>query len=485
MRIARLFRRGALGRSEQRVLIVTTLAVLAGCLGAPAYASAKPTITGLAASPSQVASGGTVTVSATVSEATECTLSANKAVAGLPASFSCESGSVSHEVVMPQNTKKGKAARYKLTLSAKGSGGKTKAVAAVLVDRFEPEPLYTLANYDFAPCSGRENERKVVMSGDGTSAVWGHCTLAYDGETWVRTGELPAEGEPLAMAQDGLTLLMYYKTGIEAFTRSSETEEWVPQAKITEPSKYNVSHAAISANGNTVLVGGAIAEGRPVREYDRSGEAWAEGEAPPVGSAHCTTAALSADGQTALLDCVESGSNHYVQPFVRSGSSWAQEGPRLTGSGEQPESEFGGQLALSADGNTAVMGAAYDRNKQGEAWIFHRSGETWTQQGPPITKPEKRTEKLLGAGLALSADGDRALIGAPVDLFVPESRRSLEHHAVGVVYVYERSGEAWNFVERLQPSKETFDECGHYLALSENGEMALIARWGGLNIYSG
>jgi hypothetical protein len=131
------------------------------------------------------------------------------------------------------------------------------------------------------------------------------------------------------------------------------------------------------------------------------------------------------------------------------------------------------------------MGAPYDRNKQGEAWIFHRNGETWTQQGPPITKPEKRTEKLLGAGLALSADGDRALIGAPVDLFVPESRRSLEHHAVGVVYVYERSMESWNFAERLQPSKETFDECGHYIALSEDGEMALIARWGGLNIYSG
>ena len=105
---------------------------------------------------------------------------------------------------------------------------------------------------------------------------------------------------------------MYYKTGLEAFTRSSEEEESVPQAKITEPFKYRPSHVAISANGDALLVDGGIAEERPVREYSRSGESWTEGEAPPVGGAHCTTVALSADGQTALLDCVERGSNRYV-----------------------------------------------------------------------------------------------------------------------------------------------------------------------------
>ena len=110
------------------------LAAATGLLAAPAaYGAAKPVITGLAATPSTVASGGTITVSASVSEATGCTLSANKPVTGLPATFSCESGTVDREVVMPQNLGK-KAAKYKLSLVAVGPGGNSKkAKLTVLV----------------------------------------------------------------------------------------------------------------------------------------------------------------------------------------------------------------------------------------------------------------------------------------------------------------------------------------------------------------
>ncbi len=107
--------------------------VLGTALASSAYGKApKPLITGLAASPSSVASGGNTTVSASVSEATKCTLSANKAVPGLPVTFSCESGSVSREVAMPQNAGK-KAASYKLTLEATGAGGNAKGKLTIEV----------------------------------------------------------------------------------------------------------------------------------------------------------------------------------------------------------------------------------------------------------------------------------------------------------------------------------------------------------------
>ncbi|HTY95727.1 MAG TPA: hypothetical protein VMB91_01715 [Solirubrobacteraceae bacterium] len=107
--------------------------LLCGVLASSAYAKgSKPVITGPVASPSSVASGGSTTVSASVSGATTCKLSANKTVGGLPATFSCESGSVSYEVVMPQNAGK-KAGKYILTLEATGAGGRAKAKLPVEV----------------------------------------------------------------------------------------------------------------------------------------------------------------------------------------------------------------------------------------------------------------------------------------------------------------------------------------------------------------
>jgi alpha-tubulin suppressor-like RCC1 family protein len=110
--------------------------VLFGCLcigEAAAYAKAsKPVISGLAARPAMVVSGGTSMVSAAVSGAKECTISSNKPVAGLPVTSSCEGGSVSRILMMPANTGK-KTAKYKLTLVATGADGK-KAKAKSTVE---------------------------------------------------------------------------------------------------------------------------------------------------------------------------------------------------------------------------------------------------------------------------------------------------------------------------------------------------------------
>jgi alpha-tubulin suppressor-like RCC1 family protein len=120
--------------AAKRWRLFVSLAAAAGSLWcvAGAYAGSKPVISGLSAVPATVVSGGTTTVTASVSDAASCTLSANKEVPGLPVTFSCESGSVSQEVVMPKSTGK-KAAKYKLTLSATGVGGEAKGKLTVSV----------------------------------------------------------------------------------------------------------------------------------------------------------------------------------------------------------------------------------------------------------------------------------------------------------------------------------------------------------------
>ena len=100
--------------------------------------------------------------------------------------------------------------------------------------------------------------------------------------------------------------------------------------------------------------------------------------------------ALSADGDTALIGGAERQRNATgaAWVFTRSGSTWTQQGEKLTGTGEAGAGEFGHSVALSADGNTALIGGPGDDGGAGAAWVFTRSGSTWAQQG----------EKLTGAG---------------------------------------------------------------------------------------
>ena len=66
--------------------------------------------------------------------------------------------------------------------------------------------------------------------------------------------------------------------------------------------------------------------------------------------------------------------------FTRAGGAWTQQGSKLTGGGED-SAGFGGSVALSADGNTALVGGWMDDDTTGAAWVFTRSGGAWSQQG--------------------------------------------------------------------------------------------------------
>ena len=87
--------------------------------------------------------------------------------------------------------------------------------------------------------------------------------------------------------------------------------------------------------------------------------------------------------------------------------------------------------ACLRDGDTALVGAPRDDGFAGAAWVFVRSGSTWAQQGEAdgrrswtefgeeqCSEPEEpaknpASECGFGASVALSADGDTALVGAP------------------------------------------------------------------------
>jgi hypothetical protein len=76
---------------------------------------------------------------------------------------------------------------------------------------------------------------------------------------------------------------------------------------------------------------------------------------------------------------------------------------------------FGYSVALSADGNTALISGPNDNLDTGAAWVFTRSDATWTQHGPKLTANDESAYGFFGDSVSLSADGSIALIGGGRD----------------------------------------------------------------------
>jgi hypothetical protein len=138
--------------------------------------------------------------------------------------------------------------------------------------------------------------------------------------------------------------------------------------------------------------------------------------------------ALSADGNTAIVggpgpNNADRDRSPSLGPagaawvFTRTGGGWRQQGGKLIGT----TSDFGGGLwsqgasvALSADGNTAIVGGPSDNRTTGAAWVFTRSGGVWTRQGNKLVGTGAGQPLLppgQGMSVALSADGNTAIIG--------------------------------------------------------------------------
>jgi hypothetical protein len=63
-------------------------------------------------------------------------------------------------------------------------------------------------------------------------------------------------------------------------------------------------------------------------------------------------------------------------------AQFTQQGPKLVGTGalDAPQCLQGASVALSADGNTAIVGGIGDNFNTGAAWVYTRSGGVWTSR---------------------------------------------------------------------------------------------------------
>jgi FG-GAP-like repeat len=94
---------------------------------------------------------------------------------------------------------------------------------------------------------------------------------------------------------------------------------------------------------------------------------------------------------------------------------WGQQEPKLVGTGAVGSAFQGDSVALSADGNTAMVGGPVDSASSGATWVFTHSGGAWSQQGPKLVGTGAVGTAQQGWSVALSANGSTAIVGGYLD----------------------------------------------------------------------
>jgi len=267
---------------------------------------------------------------------------------------------------------------------------------------------------------------------------------------------------------------------------------WTQQARLqaTDAAAYdNFGYSvAISSDGNTALVGsnyddnsGGAAAGSAYVFTRNTAGAWSQQSRLQALDAAGSdffgdSVMLSADGNTALVGAgcddnnggTDAGSA-YV--FTRNANdNWSQQ-TQLKASDAAADDYFGASAALSSDGNTALVGASGDDNSgggsAGSAYVFTRSDATWSEQ-TRLQASDAAVLDQFGGSVALSADGNTALIGAHYD----DNNGGTD---AGSVYFFDRNNGSWSQPRRLQASDATaYDEFGYSVAISADGNTALV-----------
>jgi hypothetical protein len=239
---------------------------------------------------------------------------------------------------------------------------------------------------------------------------------------------------------------------------------------------------AIGLEGNTIALGapGDNSNAGAVWIFTRNGSSWTQQGEKLVGSGAAgaaqqgTSVALSGDGNTVAFGGISDDFyNGAAWAFVRTDGVWAQQGSKMVSSGAIGRARQGASVALSADGNTMIVGAYQDDNRKGAVWIYTRTDCEWMQAGAKLVGTGGTSQAWQGYSVALSADGNTAVAGASAD-----------NSLIGATWVFTRSGGSWTQQgNRLVGTHSTSTaRQGSSVALSADGNTAIT---GGLNDDSG
>jgi hypothetical protein len=184
--------------------------------------------------------------------------------------------------------------------------------------------------------------------------------------------------------------------------------------------------------------------------------------------------------------------------YVRNGANWVQQA-YLKPSNPQMSAEFAHAVAISGDGNTIAVSAFWEASKAtgingdqkdesipqaGAVYVFTRRGNAWTQQayvkasntGEAGTADTFGDGDQFGGAIALSDDGNTLAVGAHAeDSAGYDNQQDNSQSSAGAVYVYNRTGAAWNQTAFVKAANtDGGDMFGYSLSLSADGRTMAV-----------
>ena len=266
---------------------------------------------------------------------------------------------------------------------------------------------------------------------------------------------------------------------------------WSQEAKLIASDKAASDNfgksVAIDANGDRIAVGAFLAntlgttDAGAVYIYTRSGSTWTQETKLYASDRGSTDRFGSSVAFTDNADRVAIGAINVdrgaqlnigaVYVFSRSGTTWTEEA-KLTDSVISTATFIGASVDISSTGDRVIAGAnGYDltgATDAGAAYIFVRSGTTWTQEAILVASDRLASDDA-GYSVSMNSAGDVVAVG--VTLSDPGSVSG-----AGAVYIYTRSGTTWSQSAKLSASdKATTDRFGYGVSLSASGTLLVAS----------
>ena len=360
-----------------------------------------------------------------------------------------------------------------------------------------------------------EQGSSVSLSGDGNTAILGGFdddngvgavwVYTRSGGVWsqqgpklVGTGAIgpfgAGQGVSVSLSGDGNTAIVGgpydddFAGAAWVYTRSGGV--WSQQAKLVGTGAVGPLGAeqgfsvSLSSDGNTAIVGGPLdnTNAGAAWVFTRSGSVWSQqgpklfgtGAVGPFGNGaeQGWSAALSGDGNTAIVGgLIDNDFAGAAWAFTRSGGVWSQQGPKLVGTGAVGAADQGSSVALTGDGNTAIVGGYRDGAGLGAAWVYTRSSGVWGQEAKLVGTGAVGPLDPYGQGVSvsLSGDGNTAIVGGDGD-----------NGSAGAAWVYTRSGSVWSQrgPKLVGTGAAGAADQGSSVALSADGTTAIVGGLG-------
>ena len=235
----------------------------------------------------------------------------------------------------------------------------------------------------------------------------------------------------------------------------------------------------LSSDGNRIAIGEPLndangLEAGQVRIFEWDGGNWLqvgdeiEGEA--AGDEAGRAIALSSDGSRIAIGAKYNDGNGmnagHVRVYDLIGGAWVQVGIAIEGEGNEDQS--GAAIAMSSDGNKIAIGAPLNEGigggNTGHVRIYSWDGTAWTQVGEDLEGDAAGDE--AGSAVALSSDGNRVTFGAR---YVDG-----KGNQTGLVRVFDWNGMAWTQVGNDIDGEAADDRSGRSLSFSADGSRIAI-----------